>query len=112
MVWGLQNGLNKFHHKFKLSGSAGLNIWNKNSVLILSKLFDTLTPSAELSKEDLRTVIWDSRLDGMKKRFELVVQGNVDTLISKDCLLSIVSEKDNVESVLGNSRWEKTNLSH
>ena len=83
--------------QFKLSGSAGLNIWNKNSVLILSKLFDTLTPSAELSKEDLRTVIWDSRLDGMKKRFELVVQGNVDTLISKDCLLSIVSEKDNVK---------------
>ena len=55
--------------QFKLCGSAGINIWNKNSVLILSKLFNTLTPSAELSKEDLKTVIWNSRSDGFKKTF-------------------------------------------
>ena len=83
--------------QFKLCGSAGINIWNKNSVLILSKLFNTLTPSAELSKEDLRTVIWNSRSDGFKKHFELVVQGNMDTLISNDCLLSIVPEEDIVK---------------
>ena len=33
----------------------------------------------------------------LKKHFELVVQGNMDTLISNDCLLSIVSEKDIVK---------------
>jgi U32 family peptidase len=79
----------------KLSGSAGLNIWNKNTVLMLSKIFNTLTPSPELSKKDLKTVIASSRLNGVKSRFELVVQGNVETLISKDCLHKIIPKNYN-----------------
>ncbi len=93
MVDGLGAGeaVKEVSPKLKLSGSAGLNIWNKHAIVMLSNIFDTITPSAELSQKDLRTIISNSRLDGIIKRFEIVVQGNVDTLISKDCLLSIVS---------------------
>jgi U32 family peptidase len=91
---GAATGVQQVTPHIKLSGSAGLNIWNSKTVLLLSKIFNTLTLSAELTKEDLRKVIINSRLDGVKNIFELVVQGNVDTLISKDCLLSLVPEEE------------------
>jgi putative protease len=96
MVDGLGAGevVKEVSPKLNLSGSAGLNVWNKHSVVILSNIFDTITPSAELSQKDLKTLISHSRLDGMTKRFEIVVQGNVDTLISKDCLLSIIPDNN------------------
>ncbi len=91
---GAAEGIREVAPNLILSGSAGLNIWNRKTVLALSKIFNRLTPSAELSKKDLQTIIAGSRLDGQKNRFELVVQGNVDTLISKDCIISIVPEND------------------
>jgi U32 family peptidase len=92
---GAAIGIKEFNHNITISGSAGLNIWNKNSVLALEKFFDTLTPSAELSKEELRSVIVNSRSSGVKDNFEIVVQGNVDSMISKDCLLSAIPESNN-----------------
>ena len=59
---GAAIGVKEFNQNITISGSAGLNIWNKNSVLTLEKFFDTLTPSAELSKEELRSVIVNSRI--------------------------------------------------
>jgi len=91
---GAAEGIKEISPHLTLSGSAGLNIWNTKTILTLSKIFNILTPSAELSKKDLSAIIRISHLNGIKNRFELVVQGNVDTLISKDCLLSIVPEND------------------
>jgi U32 family peptidase len=100
---GAATGIRQVAPNLKLSGSAGLNIWNRKTVLILSKIFSTLTTSAELSKEDLSSVIINSRLEGIKNRFEIVVQGNVDALISKDCLLSIVPQRES--STMKNQFW-------
>ena len=91
---GVAEELKKVAPKLVIYGSAGLNIWNKQTVLQLIKIFNTITPSAELSKGNLRNIISSSRLDDLKTNFELVVQGNVDTLVTKDCLLSLVSKKD------------------
>jgi len=92
---GAAIGIKEFNQNIELSGSAGLNIWNKNSVLTLSKFFDTLTPSAELSRDELGSVISNSRIHDVENGFEIVVQGNVDAMISKDCLLSIIPESKN-----------------
>jgi len=100
---GAATGIKQVAPDLKLSGSAGLNIWNRKTVLILSKIFTTLTTSAELPKKDLRSVITNSRLEGIKNRFEIVVQGNVDALISKDCLLSIVPQGES--STMKNQFW-------
>lgn len=91
---GAAEGIKEISPHLTLSGSAGLNIWNTKTILTLSKIFNTLTPSAELSKKDLMAIIRTSHLNDIKNRFELVVQGNVDTIISKDCLLSIVPQND------------------
>jgi U32 family peptidase len=91
---GAAVGIKEYYPQIMLSGSSGLNIWNRNAVLTITKMFNTLTPSAELSKEELRSVITNSRLLGVESCFELVVQGNVDTMISKDCLLSAVPESN------------------
>lgn len=100
---GAAIGIKEFDENIVLSGSAGLNIWNKNSVLTLSKFFNTLTPSAELSRDELRSVISNSRIHGVENSFEIVVQGNVDAMISKDCLLSVVPESNNEN--LTNQFW-------
>ena len=91
---GVAEEVKKIEPQLVLYGSAGLNIWNKQTVIQLIKIFNTITPSAELSKEDLKKIISSSRLEDLKSNFELVVQGNVDTLVTKDCLLSLVPKKD------------------
>ena len=91
---GVAEEVKKIAPHLVIYGSAGLNICNKQTVLQLIKIFNTITPSAELSKEDLRKIISRSRFDDLKTNFELVVQGNVDTLITEDCLLSLVPKKD------------------
>ena len=105
MVDGLGSaiGIKEFNPNIELSGSAGLNIWNRKSALTLSKIFNILTPSAELSKEELRDIITNSRINGVENSFEMVVQGNVDAMISKDCLLSAVPESANVN--ITNQFW-------
>ena len=91
---GAALGIKNVIPDINLSGSAGLNIWNRYSILMLSKIFNTVTPSAELSVKELKGVISSSRLSGIQTRYELVVQGNVDTVISKDCLLSIAPKRE------------------
>ena len=85
----------------KISGSAGINVWNIETVLTISNTFDTITPSAELSRNDLKKLLSRSREHDVKSRFELVVQGNVDTLISADCLPSIIQENDSKNDFYG-----------
>lgn len=103
MVDGLGTGFKIKEHYDGMSmfGSTGLNIWNAHSVLELSKTFDLLTPSPELSKEDLRQLVSISRSLGVTTDFEMVVQGNLDALISKDCVLSHVSNNN----MLNNEFW-------
>jgi U32 family peptidase len=91
---GVAEEVKKIAPHLVIYGSAGLNIFNKQTVLQLIKIFNTITPSAELSKEDLRKIISSSRLDDLKTDFELIVQGNVDTIVTKDCLLSLIPGKD------------------
>jgi len=85
----------------KICGSAGINVWNVETVLEITNIFETLTPSAELSKKDLKTLIMGSYQNNVNTSFELVVQGNVDTLISADCLLSSIRRDD---------KWKRDNF--
>jgi U32 family peptidase len=109
---GIADEVKKIAPHVAIYGSAGLNIWNKQTVSQLINIFSTITPSAELSKEDLKKIISSSRLDDLKTSFELVVQGNVDTLITKDCLLSLVPKKDltNIENEFWGIQDEKKQI--
>ncbi len=68
-------------------GSAALNIWNSFSLKKLVPLFSTLTLSGELSKKDLAELC--SSLQEDSKDMELVVQGNIESLLSKEGLITV-----------------------
>ena len=93
---GAAESLKSLQSIVSISGSAGLNIWNMKSVQTVSKIFDTLTPSSELSRDDLKALISNSSLNGIKNLFEIVVQGNVDSLISNDYLPLVLPNKMNI----------------
>jgi len=70
-----------------LSGSTGLNIFNSLSVEVLSPQFGLLTLSPELSRDEIRILIRAARSRGLTTSFALLVQGNVEAMISEDCIL-------------------------
>lgn len=75
-----------------LSCSGGFNVWNKETLNTLSKKYGVITVSPELSREDLKNLVVGSHINGMENPIEMVVQGNLDALISRDCLMEVVSE--------------------
>lgn len=77
-------------------GSVGLNIFNHLSVKSLSDICSHVTLSQELSIEEikglihsLRSSLFSSYTNEMK--VECIVQGPVELMVTKDCLLSSVS---------------------
>lgn len=92
----------------EIYGAAGLNVWNHQTVHQLSNLtetdktfdgrdktstnsvsttfFKSLTVSPELSKGEVRSLILNSRLKNVKTSLELLVQGNVEVMVTEDSL--------------------------
>mgnify|MGYP000930399195 FL=1 len=96
---GTAKALLGLNNSIKLYGSSGLNIWNHLSVEELSKLFNGLTISPELSKNDIKTLThnWGSDVS-----LEFLVQGNIESIISKDCIPCISGiNKNNGNKFLG-----------
>lgn len=75
-----------------LSCSGGFNVWNKETLTTLSRKYGVITVSPELSREDLKNLVVGSRVKGIENPIDMVVQGNLDALISRDCLMEVASE--------------------
>ncbi|MHC1631256.1 MAG: DUF3656 domain-containing U32 family peptidase [Methanotrichaceae archaeon] len=74
--------------EMSLSGSAGLNIWNNMTVRQLVPNFRQLTISPELSAKEIADLM--ARVQSLKNRpkMEMIVQGNLEAMVSEDCLVS------------------------
>jgi putative protease len=83
---GAFQALKNLHNSLKISGSESLNITNHLSVDYFSKRFSRLTLSSELSKKELTLIL--SRKYKMEVPFDLVVQGNLESMVSENCLLN------------------------
>ncbi len=94
----------------KISCSAGFNVWNRETVAKISNEYNTITPSSELSGDDLKIVVKGSRLMGVENPMEVIVQGNQDVLISRDCLLKIVKNVSNKEKDFWGIEDEKNHV--
>ena len=70
-----------------VSGSMSLNIWNHLTVWQLSQ-FKRLTLSPELSLEQLSELVAGARLRNVPE-LELIVQGNLEVMVTEDCLLCL-----------------------
>jgi putative protease len=75
-----------------LSCSGGFNVWNRETLMALSIKYGVITVSPELSGKDLKNLVGGSRVQGIENPIDMVVQGNLDALISRDCLMELVSE--------------------
>lgn len=82
---GAFRAIKKINYPLKICGSAALNICNHQTFQELSKGFSRLTLSNELSKNNLNNLV--SCENPIKTPFDLIVQGNLDSLISENCLL-------------------------
>ncbi len=97
---GAAKALMNLDDSIKLYGSSGLNIWNHLSVKELSKQFKGLTISPELSKNEIKLLI--SNIE-FYTSLELLVHGNIESIVSKDCIPCIRSIKEikNNDTFLG-----------
>lgn len=73
-----------------LSCSGGFNVWNRESLCALSEKYGRITASPELSRNDLKNLVGGSGVHGDENPIDVIVQGNLDAIISRDCLLRIV----------------------
>ena len=90
---GAANFISNLNPEFKIFGSSGLNIWNVESVNKLKDYFKGLTLSPELSANEIHILASLVRQREINVELELMVQGNLDSIISKDCLPCIVRDK-------------------
>ena len=74
-----------------ISGSMSLNVWNHLTVWQLSQ-FERLTLSPELSLEQLSELVAGARLRNIPE-LELIVQGNLEVMVTEDCLPCLAQGK-------------------
>ena len=79
--------------QINLFASAGLNIWNYKSVKELQNLFKGFTVSPELSKDEIRMLAFNIQTMEIDANLEMLVQGNLESIVSKDCMPHIAGDK-------------------
>ncbi len=80
-----------------LYGSVGLNIWNHMSIDELSTSLYSATLSSELSKKELKKIISHYSNGKTENCFEFLVQGNLEAMVSEDCLPCILNDENNIK---------------
>lgn len=93
-AWAVQNqGMD-----INIFGASGVNVWNHLTVEEIAGTFKSITLSPELSRKELRRLVGYSKISSPNVEFEVLVQGNIETLVSEDCLRCIVDRKTHLES--------------
>ncbi len=70
-------------------GGSGLNLWNSRAVHRLAGRFASLTLSPELSRHELADVVAASRAAGVAIPLGVLVQGNLELMVTDDCIPSL-----------------------
>lgn len=84
--------IHNLNNSVQISGSTALNIWNHCTLQELSKNLNRVTLSNELSKKEINILSSHSK----NIHLEYVVQGNIESIISEDCLVGGVQRKDDL----------------
>lgn len=70
-------------------GGSGLNLWNSRAVRRLAGRFTSLTLSPELSRRELADAVAASRAAGVDLPLGVLVQGNLELMVTDDCIPSL-----------------------
>ena len=79
--------------KARIYGASGLNVWNHLTIQALAPPLQRLTLSPELSRDQLACTIAAAREQGNVPELELMVQGNLEVMVTEDSLLNLVKRK-------------------
>ena len=90
---GAAESMLNLNPKISISASAGLNIWNHKSVEELQNIFNSFTVSPELSKDEIKKLAFNIQTRKINSNLELLVQGNIESIVSKDCIPHIAGDK-------------------
>jgi U32 family peptidase len=82
-----------------IHGSAGLNLWNHMAIYEVSPSLKTMIFSPELSKHELKNVISFSKVNSLEHNFGFLVQGNLEAMVSEDCLPCIVKDEKIIRQI-------------
>ena len=78
--------------EINLFASEGLNIWNHKSVKELHGIFKSFTVSPELSKDEIRALASSVQTSETSSNLEILVQGNLESIVSRDYLPSVAGD--------------------
>jgi putative protease len=87
---GFAERIHVYAPAMRVYGGSGLNICNSFSVADAADHFFCLTLSPELSIQDIRDLGEQVMVKGLSPRTEVIVQGNLETIVSRDNLLCTV----------------------
>ncbi len=79
--------------KARIYGASGLNVWNHLTIQALAPPLQSLTLSPELSRDQLACTVAAAREQGNVPELELMVQGNLEVMVTEDSLLNLVRRK-------------------
>ena len=92
--YGIGWTLFNLNHHIKLYSSSSVNVWNNHTIRELSNIFPNITISNEISEMEITSLISNTRNKRIKTSFDFIVQGNMESIISEDCLSSILPGKE------------------
>ncbi|MDD1703376.1 MAG: DUF3656 domain-containing protein [Methanoregula sp.] len=89
-----------------LLGSFGLNVFNAESVRVFAdEHFDTLILSPELSADEIPELVRAVRQDGAGPELAVFVQGNLETMVTEDCLRAVINRCRRTTGSCQKTRW-------
>jgi putative protease len=89
-----------------LAGSCALNIFNAETVRVFTRLpFRMLLLSPELTGSEIAELVRALRLKGDGPKLAVFVQGNIETMVTEDCLRAVINKCRRTSGSCKNTRW-------
>jgi len=89
-----------------LAGSCALNVFNAETVRVFTRLpFGMLLVSPELTGSEISDLVRTARLQGSRPELAVFVQGNIETMVTEDCLRAVINRCRRTSGSCKNNRW-------
>ncbi len=92
----------------RIHGASGLNVWNHLTIQALAPALQRLTLSPELSRDQLACTIDAAHKLSVVPKLELMVQGNLEVMVTEDCVLSLARRKPEPGDFWGLQDFKRT----
>jgi putative protease len=89
-----------------LAGSCALNVFNAETARVFTRLpFGWLLLSPELTGSEIAELVRTVRLQVDRPKLAVFVQGNIETMVTEDCLRAVINRCRRTSGSCKNTRW-------